>query len=222
MSTPFAPMRGFTLLEVLIALALMSLIGTILIESLHVGGRAWQQVTRTAVNVDEIARAQNFLRQRLNTMYPPGSPAGVAAADRSFVGENNLLEFSGAAPGDPGIGFARYRLALSSAQTSDLVVRYRPEDGESPPVHGSDWSSERLLEHTEGLVIQFWEESAGTPGHWATHWGDATRLPRLIRIDVRFADHDARRWPPLYVEPRIDTRATCVFDVVSRRCRGSV
>ncbi len=41
--------------------------------------------------------------------------------------------------------------------------------------------------------------------------------PRLIRLDVHFAGDDSRRWTSLYVEPRIDTRVTYVFDVVSRR-----
>jgi prepilin-type N-terminal cleavage/methylation domain-containing protein len=69
--------RGFTLIEVLVALALMSLIGTILIESLRVAGHTWQRVTREAGNIDEITRAQDFLRQRLAAVQPP-KPAGVS------------------------------------------------------------------------------------------------------------------------------------------------
>jgi hypothetical protein len=37
---------------------------------------------------------------------------------------------------------------------------------------------------------------------------------------VAFGSNDKRRWPPLYIEPRVDTPASCVFDVVSRRCRS--
>lgn len=211
--------NGFALIEVLVTLALMSLIGAILIESLRVGSHAWQRATRESANVDEIARTQSFLRQRLGTIYPP-DPSTVSGTRRQpFVGEGDALEFSSDAPGYPPGGLALYHLGLSSSQPSDLEIRYRLEHSAESAVQISEWTRERLLARASGLTIQFWEEAPGSAGHWVNHWADPTRLPALIRIDVRFADTDARRWPPLYVEPRIDTRANCVFDVVSRRCR---
>lgn len=222
MSASVARVRGFTLIEVLVALALMSLIGTILIESLRMGGHTWQHVTREAADIDEITRAQEFLRQRLGTIYPPEPGTGLASASDSFVGETNQLEFSSTAPGSATAGLVRYQLGLSASDPRNVEIRYRPQHTAVAAAQQADWSGEPLLARASALSIQFWEDSAGASGSWVDHWQDHARLPRLIRIDVRFADQDRRFWPPLYVEPRIDTHATCVFDVVSRRCRGGV
>jgi hypothetical protein len=70
------------------------------------------------------------------------------------------------------------------------------------------------------MTVQFWLKPDEAPGRWVDRWNDATQVPRLIRIDVIFAPNDSRRWPSLYVEPRVNTPADCVFDVVSRRCRS--
>jgi general secretion pathway protein J len=213
---------GFTLIEVLVTLALMSLIGTILIESLRVGAHTWRRTIREAANVDEIARAQSFLRERLGTIHPPDAIAMGGLPRQSFAGESDSLEFSSTAPGHPDDGLARYRLELSTSEPSDLEIHYQHDPSGSSTVLTSGWARERLVARASNLAIQFWEQPPNSPGHWVDHWGDPVNLPALIRIDIRFADDDTRRWPPLYVEPRIDTRATCVFDIVSRRCRSSL
>jgi general secretion pathway protein J len=222
MSASPPPARGFTLIEVLVALALMSLIGTILIESLRVGGHTWQHVTREAANIDEITRAQQFLRQRLGTIYPPQPATDITSSAESLVGESESLEFSSAAPGSSDEALLRYRLGLSSSDQGTVEIRYRRERNGLAASEAATWSSEPLLAHASGLSIQFWEDSPGSPGHWVGRWADTAKLPRLIRIDVEFAANDSRRWPPFYVETRVDTRANCVFDVVSRRCRAGV
>jgi len=214
--------RGFTLIEVLVALALMSLIGTILIESLQVGGHTWRQVMREAANTDEVARAQGFLRERLATIYPARPAQDIASSSESFIGESDALEFSSAFSGHSAQGLVRYWVGLSRSAPANVEIRYSSERTLLTRSQVSDWSSEPLLAHVRGLSIQFWESSADSTGQWVSHWADNTKLPRLIRIEVHFAENDARRWPPLYIEPRIDARSNCVFDVVSRRCRGGV
>lgn len=219
-SSPAA--RGFTLIEVLVSLALMSLLVTVLIESLRVGGHTWRYVTREAANVGEITRAQEFLRQRLGTICPLHTSSGGTSPSGFFVGENDRLEFSSTAPTYSNDGPVRYQLGSSASGQGNIEVRYRPDRTRPADPQMTEWSSEPLLVHAAGLAIQFWESSADSSGHWVDRWRDQTRLPRLIRIDVRFADTDPRRWPPLYVEPRLDTNASCVFDVVSRRCRDAL
>jgi prepilin-type N-terminal cleavage/methylation domain-containing protein len=204
--------RGFTLIEVMVTLALMSFIGAILIESVRMGGHSWQRITRKAANTDEIVRAQDFLREHLQSIYPPKPPS-----QQVFVGENTVLEFSSAAPGQWTTGLAHYRVAMSDSEPGDVEIQYRAE-----PAAASAGSSERLVAHAKALDIQFWEMSAGTAGHWVSRWLHPGELPRLIRIEVRFSEADPRSWPPLYVETRVDARADCVFDVVSRRCRAGV
>lgn len=209
--------RGFTLIEMLVALALMGLIAVILITSLQIGGHTWQRVMRAASSTEEIAQAQETLRLRLSSLYPDDR----AAVDRNrpaFLSSNGAsLEFSGAAPDSTADGILRYRIAVS-ASSGALEVRSWTDQDHLEAL-SNDSKPEALLSHVASMAVQFWQKADETPGRWVDRW-DSKQVPRLIRIDVAFGADDKRRWPPLYIEPRVNTSASCVFDVVSRRCRS--
>jgi prepilin-type N-terminal cleavage/methylation domain-containing protein len=211
--------RGFTLIEVLVALALMAMIATILTTSLQIGGHAWQRVTRAAANADEIAQAQEFLRRHLSTIYPYERTAAGVSMPGLLVSDGRSNEFSIVPPGFASDGLWRYQIRISP-ETHELEVRSRRDN---PGVSGPDsepWESEALLTRIESFAVEFWLKPDNSPGRWADRWTDSASLPQLIRVDVTFASRDHRHWPTLYVEPRIDTPATCEFDAVSRRCRS--
>jgi general secretion pathway protein J len=207
--------RGFTLIEMLVALALMGLIAVILITSLQIGGHTWQRVMRAASSTEDIAQAQETLRLRLSSLYP------VDRADASrpgFLSSNGAsLEFSGAAPDSTADGILRYQIAVS-ATSGALEVRSWPDQDHLEGL-SHDSKPEALLSHVASMAVQFWLKPDAAPGRWVGRW-DSKEIPRLIRIDVAFSADGKRRWPPLYIEPRVDTSASCVFDVVSRRCRS--
>jgi general secretion pathway protein J len=211
--------RGFTLIEILVALALMAMIATILITSLQIGGHTWQRVMRAASSTEDIAQAQEFLRARLSTLYPDDYAAASIAKPGFLVSNGESLEFSGAAPESSADGTLRYQIAVSGA-SGTLEVRSRVDRNDGSGNSSLAFTSERLLSHVASMSVHFWLKSDETPGRWVDHWTDTRQVPRLIRVDVGFAPEDNRRWPPLYVEPHIDTPANCVFDVVSRRCRS--
>jgi general secretion pathway protein J len=211
--------RGFTLIEVLVAVALMTLIATILVSSLHVGGHTWQRVTRLTEGTQDIAQAQTFLRQRLSSIYPYERATDAVSSAGFLVSDGGALEFSGFAPESIGSGVLRYQIALGS-DSATLEVRSRVDRNGLLDPQSSEWSREALLTHVGGIAIQFWQKPSDQPGQWVDRWADSKEMPRLIRIEVTFPANDPRRWPPLYIEPRVDTAANCQFDVVSRRCRS--
>jgi general secretion pathway protein J len=211
--------RGFTLIEVLVALALMAMIATILIASLQIGGHTWQRVTRVTTQIEDIAQTQSILRQQLSTLYLYQSSASERSATPSLVSDGHRLEFSSLAPLAQADGIWRYQIALIGS-SGTLVIRSRHDRNGSTVPAPLDWSQETLLKSVVNFTIQFWLKPEDAPGRWVDQWVDSNALPRLIRVDIAFAPSDPRRWPPLYVEPRVDTSALCVFDVVSRHCRG--
>jgi general secretion pathway protein J len=209
--------RGFTLIEILVALALMAMIATILITSLQIGGHTWQRVTRATSQIEDIAQAQSTLRRHLSTLYLYQSSTRETSRLRSLVSDGHQLEFSSLAPLARADGVWRYQVSLVNS-TGTLVIRSRHDrEVESAPL---DWSDEILLRSVVNLTVQFWLKAEDAPGRWVDQWVDFNALPPLIRVEIAFAPNDTRRWPPFYVEPRVDTSTLCVFDVVSRHCRG--
>jgi general secretion pathway protein J len=207
------------LIEVLVALALMAMIATILIASLQIGGHTWQRVTRATTQIEDIAQAQSILRRQLSTLYLYQSSTRETAALRSLVSDGHQLEFSSLAPLARADGIWRYQVSLVNS-TGTLTIRSRQDRNRGSEPAPLDWSEETLLKSVADLTIQFWLQPDDAPGRWVDQWADSNALPRLIRVEIAFAPSDPRRWPPLYVEPRVDTSALCVFDVVSRHCRG--
>ena len=203
--------RGFTLIEILVCLALMALIATILLGSLQLGGHSWQRVVGTSAATNDIAQTQDFLRTRLSEIYPEDP---ISRRTNSLVATNGSLEFLGTAPNASSEGILRYQIVLSAAGDLEVTASnaYRHSALSSAP-------TERLLSRVKSMTVRFWQHSANATGMWVDQWQDSTQIPRLIEIDLSFAEGD-RYWPPLYIEPRVDTPVSCQFDVVSRRCRS--
>jgi len=55
---------------------------------------------------------------------------------------------------------------------------------------------------------------------WRDDWVNETALPQLIRIRVTLAADDARSWPELAIAPRVHVDAACVYDTLTKQCRG--
>jgi general secretion pathway protein J len=207
--------RGFTLIEMLVALALMGMIAIILITSLQLGGHTWQRVVRAAASTEDIAQAQEILRLRLSALYPDNGTAGDSTAPAFLASNGTSLEFSGEAPEATADGILRFAIGVSASSRALEIRSWSDQQGFGP----SDTRAEALLPRVASLAVQFWSKPEAAPGRWVDRW-DSNKLPQLIRIEVTFGANDKRRWPPLYIEPRVDTPASCVFDVVSRRCRS--
>lgn len=211
-------LHGFTLIEVLVALALMAMIATILIASLEIGGHTWQRVIRATTRSEEIAQTQYLLRHQLGALYPY-QRSTETEAPRFLVSDGHQVEFSSSAPLARSDGIWRYQLLVTKIGTLTLRSR-RDRNGRADP-RAAEWADEILLVAVDQLSLQFWQKSPDEAGHWVDQWTDSNTVPALIRVEVIFAARDPRRWPPLYIGPRVDTDAQCVFDVVSRRCRSS-
>src|ERR1700674_5801628 len=61
---------GFTLVELLVALSLFSLLALVLFGSLRFGLRAWELGTAHADRVEDVMFAQNLLRRLVADAYP--------------------------------------------------------------------------------------------------------------------------------------------------------
>ena len=65
-----SPRAGFTLLELLISLCLMSLLTVVILGALGTGARVWEHATVEQQVVEETVVARKFLRRWLEQAYP--------------------------------------------------------------------------------------------------------------------------------------------------------
>ena len=206
--------RGFTLLELLIALALVGLILTLLYGALHFASRAWDSAEARLDRDTRITALWHYLGDRLRRAR--AIQAWVPDQRRSdflFHGEARALEFVTDMPAQLGAG-GLYILRLQPVERGGRralllrrwfyhpevlsgeagVPRWRPlgdagldESGlEKPGLRA--WYSESVL--VDDLRAVRWEyygppEPGDTEGEWQESWEERNRLPWLVRLTLR-------------------------------------
>jgi len=217
-----------TLIEALVALALIALLSIGLFSAFRLGSRTYREVARADSGSWHVLAAQRFLRHVLSSAYPFEPAAGSPA--RGINGSSDRLEVTGPMPAAGGsMGYYRYVLALRATPNGlyDLVVSSGLDrNGQASPVantHG-EASNEVLLKDIEGIQWAYLappEADASdlpTQSRWLDSW-NRLKPPLLVRLRVAFPPEDGRVWPELIVHPRITDDAQCEFDGVSQTCR---
>jgi general secretion pathway protein J len=221
--TPPRPLRaqaGFTLVETLVAIALLSLLTAALTASLRFGLDAWAKGTAHSDQLSRTLTVQGLLRRTLQEAYPYFVFNDPACQCVDFDGARDALMFLAYAPAAlGGSGRSRFRLSVTRHEgLSDLVMTSQAELAAG----GSPSSEEKtLLAGAASVEFSYFGRLRTESGaKWHDQWSRQTVLPQLLRIQVRFAEGDARRWPALVIAPRIIVDAGCVYDQLTKQCRG--
>lgn len=199
--------RGFTLVELLVVITLLSLISVALLGGLRFGTRVWEAGSERSERTAEIEAAQSLLRRLLQqTIQLP-----VGRNESTFVGETERLQFTGPAPSQFGLGglYLFELLTERGEDGEDLVLRwqlYRTENLDSPFEDNTD--ARILVEHVRSLEFGYYGSlSLNDRPDWYDAWDESEGLPSLVSIDVSFERDDGRDWSLFQVAPKA-ARAT--------------
>ena len=213
---------GFTLLELLIALTLLGLVAVVGYGGLRLGSRVWEAADRRADQLDEVQAAQDFLRRLLSQAYPAAEGSTPGRMRVLFDGSSERMGFLAPAPARFGgggiywwtlqVGSEGGRRNLQLTWSTERGGRAAPRPGTAPVV---------LLRGIERLELAYHAVPDETRrSAWERGWRSDAGLPRLIRARVGFPARDGRVWPDLIVRPMLDVDGACVYDPVSKGCRG--
>ena len=211
---------GFTLVELLVGLALFSLLATLLFVNVRFGIKAWQLGSARAEQFEHDLIAQDLLRRLIGNAYPMLVLDG-ATQRLDFEGDKEAVTFLGDAPVvTNGGGRFRYKVLVERRQDrADLVMSAAPE---LPNPQGAGLARRTVLlsDIDRAEFSYFGDGEAEQALQWQDSWRQRVNMPRLMRIRVAFRSADARTWPDLLIAPRISADVGCVYDPMTRRCRG--
>lgn len=208
MSLRVARSRGFTLLEVLGALALFALLLLGVYSGVRTATHAVRSGEASIERADQVRSAQQFLRREL-------AQARAVALDRTdkgepvfFKGDAHELRFVAPLPGYLGkLGpqLQQFKLVSNGDGSSRLEASFAlmPPDGSKPKSLGDP---EVLVDHVRGGSFSYRE--ADTPdkaGQWRDHWEDVRAMPRVVRIALQL--DGTTSWPQLDAPLRVDVTA---------------
>jgi general secretion pathway protein J len=190
-----AKQRGFTLLELLVALAVLGLLMAGLVQGLRLGVSVWITQTKRLAASGDLDSTDRTLRTLIARM----DPGGLSGRPPTFKGTARSLVFTTTLP-DAAAGLAvrnsDVTLAVDEAHQLELLFlpHYR-NPTEAAPAPGRVV----LLHDVERLEMAYWQDSEKG---WQSEWRGVT-LPKLIRIRIVFRD-SVRHSPDIVVTPMRD------------------
>lgn len=218
--------RGFTLLELLIALALVGLMVSLLFGALRFSGKAWNSTEDHGERDAGMRLVWQYLSDRLQQAEPV---SGTIAASREshffFTGLEQELEFVAPMPAHLGSG-GLYIIRLYKNRVENkiqLVLArwlYHPEvlageaelpewqplessmfDQQNNEQHDSRayYSESVLVDDLKRLEFDYFgpEDPIVRQGGWFDHWQDKKYLPWLLKVQISDAAGD---WPEMIFE----------------------
>lgn len=203
---------GFTLVELLVSFAVLSLLAVFFAGGITFGARAWEQNGLALDRAQEVEAVQSVLRRQIEGIYPKSKPGAAPSRVVDFEGTREEISYWSELPRAFGEGgYVRTRLSLERARDStSLVIAWCEDKAERTCV------SKILLDSLQTGEFIYLDAERGAP---LVRWEGREDLPGLIRVRLTFADDDRRLWPDFAATPMVDREAGCRFDPVSKRCR---
>lgn len=200
--------RGFTLLELLVALAILGLLTSLGAELLHLGSRSWNKSVRMTANVSTVEAVQSLLRKELSRTEPftIRNNDGFAVA---FAGSSDSLSFFAPLPAayeQRGPVEIQLFIEKNGKNGKSLVMAWRGHTD-------SPWARSVLITTITDARFDYfgWGETGGLS--WQNTWVNRKELPQAIKLEVDFPVNGDFVWPEFIVEPVIEATAISIYNL---------
>lgn len=193
--------RGFTLLELLVGMAVFALMAGIVLGGIRLGVKSWDAAAKRSAAVDEIRVVHALLRRQLSSALPLAT-SRAGGWNLVFNGDADSVSFVSELPGyvsGGGIHFVTLELE-KGVEENNLMLRWRP-------LHALDTDGsldEAVLARNVGkLRFQYFgARTRNALPEWLESWRDLRTMPRLIRVSVE--QDGSESWPELVVALEVD------------------
>ncbi len=197
--------RGFTLIEVLIAMSLLSLMMILLFSSLNIGAKSWQQGEEKIADVNEMAVIQQFFNTHLAHALPQWNDFDPEKERVfAFQGQKNAVQFVGAFPASAArSGLQLFKIVRKNSRNKSVVtVSVAPFF----PLAENETVFEDEIELLSGVkqfeLAYFGLNDETGEYQWQSEWVNKELQPRLIKIAIEL--EDGRYLPNIIVALRVD------------------
>ena len=186
--------RGFTLVELLVALTIMAVVLGLLTNSMRFSLKTTEVVESSISAVVSMHQVQRALRRQLQMAVPIRRAGSNDGDELEFVATRKELQFIAPLPGlAAGGGLYRITLRVEDDVTlggSDgrLIMTFNSSLDGSELQHGHEESQEIvLLEGFSDADFSYLDTRRVAPGDWTNDWNHGDRLPDLVRLRVDYA-----------------------------------
>lgn len=219
---------GFTLIEVLIAMTLLSVMVVLLFGSLKISADSWYKGENKIAQVNEFAIVYNFFQQHVAVAKPllNDFEKSDLQAQLAFQGKKQSLKFVSSFPASVGrAGLQLFSIDLKKEEKNEQVIKVT-----ITPFFPMEEASEEdkkeevvLLKHVSDFSLSYFGSDDGTNNDmsnatWHDEWLEKPAQPRLIKINIKL-DNEVF-WPEMLIALKVtgqhDTQNQVVDNAVTQ------
>lgn len=200
---------GFTLVELLVSMALLAILSLALLNGLHLGVQVWRRSEETLAQENHVRAAKNEIGALIQQLYPEYVVQQSGSGSVEFYGTTDQLTFL--AP-DQYIPGSLDRVEIARVDDT-LVVSRSPElaDRAEPQTHV-------VLRAIKGLSIFYYGTAdSRSRAQWTKQWVGRDRPPALVQLHI---DTGGSEPVELTVAPRAEADMSCSYSALTQYCEG--
>jgi len=187
---------GFTLIEVMLAMTLLSIMVTLLFGSLKICAESWNKGEAKIAEVNEKAVVYQFFKRHLPSVQPLWDDFSEEGTHQfSFQGGADKVQFVSVFPASSGRkGLQIFEISFDQADHMINII-VKPF---YPALEEQEWQQEQvvLLENVEAFKISYFaKQTENSGGTWAGSWREKEMLPALIKINIELKGQSF--WPDM-------------------------
>lgn len=216
--------QGFTLIEVLIAMTLLSIMVVLLFGSLKICAESWDRGESKMNQVNEIGVVYSFFQRQLTTAIPIWDDFSVADEKTfSFYGDEHSMQFVGEFPASASRGgLQRFSIDLDDEKSGRQIVDTQINVTVKPflPVlddKGLAKEQVTLIKHVKALAFSYFGIDDTSELSWQSTWLERDSLPQMVKIHIE--REDGMYWPDMVVDMKLvgltDTNGLLSEDVAN-------
>jgi general secretion pathway protein J len=190
--------RGFTLLEVIVALAVLGFVLIGLSQAAHFGSVAMNTQAGFSARAEQIARVDHLVRQLIENAAPP-----VASDHKPFAGKQHRMVLESLFPYQPlTLVTRRVQVAFGVDDQHRLLLRWQPHPNAEILARDPPPPQEIVVMEGVDHIDLFYRKTTADNGAWLDSWDDVT-LPVLVRVHIEMVSKK-QHFPDILVPTMLD------------------
>lgn len=207
---------GFTLVELLLAVTLLSILLALTYGGLQATTRATDRGQKILEESGRLRMAHQFVRKQINQAIPMGFSQEEAQGATELVGKPSVMEvFRGTAESIRFVGPMPGYLGFGGPQVQELTLLNGPNGLELVLTHAmvqgfeDTMLTERepivLIDHIQSANFKFLAlDEEGEIAGWVSEWVEPNLLPVAVALDIEFEEEVYADWPLLIAAVKVD------------------
>jgi len=214
--------RGFTLLEVVVAMTILGVMMLLLYSGLSFALRSWDAGDVVGRGAADRRIGEAFLRRELGELFPMRWKDSTKLR-LAFEGTPDELRFVSSRPAGVALGglsLVEVKVEGDARRRERALVMRRamPDDNAESfaPLAGAEATV--LIAGVEGVQFSYFgSENDFTDPRWQDEWTFVGRIPQMVRIRVK--RDDGSELPEMVVRLMLGEEAGCLENSFQRLCR---